>query len=50
MSGQGGPGRSPARALLTVIEGQKLLMEHIRMGTELVLRNSTAPVPAAVTS
>ncbi|MHC5905072.1 LacI family DNA-binding transcriptional regulator [Streptomyces sp. S6] len=38
-------GQKAARALLTLIDGQKLLMEHMEVGTELVLRNSTAAAP-----
>ncbi|MEU1321238.1 hypothetical protein, partial [Streptomyces tibetensis] len=30
-------------ALLALIDGQKLLMEHMELGTELIVRNSTAP-------
>ncbi|MDX3453872.1 LacI family DNA-binding transcriptional regulator [Streptomyces sp. ME02-8801-2C] len=36
-------GQKAARALLSVIEGQRLLMENMEVGTELVVRNSTAP-------
>ncbi|AYC43888.1 MULTISPECIES: LacI family DNA-binding transcriptional regulator [Streptomyces] len=36
-------GQKAARALLSLIEGQKLLMEHMEVGTQLVIRNSTAP-------
>jgi LacI family transcriptional regulator len=39
-------GQKAARALLSLIDGQRLLMEHMEVGTELVVRNSTAP-PAA---
>ncbi|MFF3335374.1 LacI family DNA-binding transcriptional regulator [Streptomyces sp. NPDC002888] len=38
-------GQKAARALLSVIDGQNLLMEHMEVGTELVVRNSTAPPP-----
>ncbi|WP_449351916.1 substrate-binding domain-containing protein, partial [Streptomyces shaanxiensis] len=38
-------GQKAARALLSLIEGQKLLMEHMEVGTRLVVRNSTAPPP-----
>jgi LacI family transcriptional regulator len=38
-------GQKAARALLSLIEGQQLLMEHMEVGTDLVLRNSTAPPP-----
>lgn len=36
-------GQKAARALLALIDGQKLLMEHMELDTELVVRNSTAP-------
>ncbi|MGW2522427.1 LacI family DNA-binding transcriptional regulator [Streptomyces sp. NPDC001617] len=36
-------GQKAARALQSLIEGQQLLMDHMEVGTELVLRNSTAP-------
>ncbi|MEU1518733.1 LacI family DNA-binding transcriptional regulator [Streptomyces sp. NPDC005811] len=36
-------GQKAARALLSLIEGQRLLMEHMEVGTQLVIRNSTAP-------
>jgi LacI family transcriptional regulator len=36
-------GQKAARALLSLIDGQGLLMEHIRLPTELVVRSSTAP-------
>ncbi|MDX3226710.1 LacI family DNA-binding transcriptional regulator [Streptomyces sp. ME19-01-6] len=39
-------GQKAARAMLSLIEGQKLLMEHMEVGTHLVVRNSTAPPPA----
>jgi len=35
-------GQKAARALLTLIDGRKLLMSHREMGTELILRDSTA--------
>jgi LacI family transcriptional regulator len=38
-------GQRAARALLSLIEGQRLLTEHMEVGTELVVRNSTAPPP-----
>ena len=38
-------GQKAARALLSLIEGHKLLMEHMEVGTELVLRKSTGAVP-----
>lgn len=40
-------GQKAARALLSLIEGQRLLMEHMEVGTELVVRNSTAPPPGS---
>ncbi|WP_343240130.1 LacI family DNA-binding transcriptional regulator [Streptomyces sp. SID12488] len=40
-------GQKAARALLSLIDGQRLLMEHMEVGTELVVRNSTAPPAAA---
>jgi LacI family transcriptional regulator len=40
-------GQKAARALLALINGQKLLMEHMELGTELIVRSSTA-APAAV--
>ncbi|MFC1437894.1 LacI family DNA-binding transcriptional regulator [Streptacidiphilus sp. N1-10] len=39
-------GQKAALALLSLIEGQKLLMEHMELGTELIIRNSTAAPPA----
>ncbi|MEU6381803.1 hypothetical protein [Streptomyces sp. NPDC046909] len=38
-------GQNAARALLSVIEGQTLLTEHMEVGTELIVWNSTAPPP-----
>ncbi|MFC5665215.1 LacI family DNA-binding transcriptional regulator [Kitasatospora misakiensis] len=38
-------GQKAARALLSLIDGQQLLMDHMQVGTELVVRNSTAPPP-----
>ncbi|ELP69150.1 LacI family DNA-binding transcriptional regulator [Streptomyces turgidiscabies] len=38
-------GQKAARALLSVIDGQRLLMDHMEVGTELVVRKSTAPPP-----
>jgi len=35
-------GQMAARALMSIIEGQPLLMEHMRLPTNLVVRNSTA--------
>jgi LacI family transcriptional regulator len=40
-------GQKAARALLSLIEGQKLLMEHMEVGTQLVVRNSTARPPGS---
>ncbi|QFQ95516.1 substrate-binding domain-containing protein [Streptomyces phaeolivaceus] len=41
-------GQKAARALLSLIEGQKLLMEHLEVATEPVPRDATAPpAPAA---
>ncbi|MGW1023168.1 LacI family DNA-binding transcriptional regulator [Streptomyces sp. NPDC002577] len=40
-------GQKAARALLSIIEGQQLLMEHMQVPTNLVVRNSTAPPPGA---
>ncbi|WP_046733090.1 LacI family DNA-binding transcriptional regulator [Streptomyces humi] len=36
-------GQKAARALLSLVEGQKLLMDHMEVGTHLVVRDSTAP-------
>lgn len=36
-------GQKAARALLALMDGQGLVMDHIRLPTELVVRNSTAP-------
>ncbi len=36
-------GQKAARALLSLMDGQGLVMDHIRLPTELVVRNSTAP-------
>ncbi|WP_063794111.1 LacI family DNA-binding transcriptional regulator [Streptomyces graminilatus] len=36
-------GQKAARALLSLIEGRRLLMERMELETELVVRNSTAP-------
>jgi LacI family transcriptional regulator len=35
-------GATAARALLSLIDGQQLLMDHLILPTELVVRNSTA--------
>ncbi len=41
--GRADMGQKAARALLSLIEGRRLLMEHMEVGTQLVVRNSTAP-------
>jgi LacI family transcriptional regulator len=40
-------GQKATRALLSIIEGQQLLMEHMQVPTELVVRSSTAPPPTS---
>lgn len=35
-------GQTAARAVLSLVDGQSLLVEHMRMPTELIVRNSTA--------
>ncbi|MEU6261096.1 LacI family DNA-binding transcriptional regulator [Streptomyces sp. NPDC047043] len=43
-------GQKAARALLALIDGGKLLMEHMELGTELVVRDSTAPRSTGTTA
>ncbi|MBW8817392.1 MAG: LacI family DNA-binding transcriptional regulator [Streptomyces sp.] len=38
-------GQKAARALLSLIDGQRLPMDHMQVATDLVVRNSTAPPP-----
>jgi len=40
-------GQMAARALLSILEGQPLLMEHMQLPTNLVVRNSTAAPPSS---